>query len=113
MPTELHVLLSTPRLPTLAQWQATPPSPNLPLTLYPPLSPPHPTRSPPPTPHSPLTAFEFHLSPSADLPRAYPGLKGMFPTRDLAAPFRFGPDPTESACALAAIASLAHAADGV
>jgi hypothetical protein len=113
MPTELHVLLSTPQLPTLARWQSALDSLILPVTLDPAFSPQSPAGSLACTLSGQRTTFEFHLTPSPDLTRTYPGLKGMFPTRDLAATFRFGADPTESACALAAIAALAHAADGV
>jgi len=113
MPTELHVLLSTPSLPTLSEWQASLDALGLRVKLDPAFSPSGPAGSLAATLDGRRVTFEFHLSPSADLTGAYPGLKGMFPTRDTSATFRFGPDPTESAAALASLAALARAADGV
>ena len=113
MPRELHLLLSTPNLPTLARWQAALNALGLDVALDPAFVPSHQAGSLPATIDGRRVTFEFHLSPSADLTAAYPGLKGMFPTRDLAATFRSGADGAESAAALASLAALAREADGV
>lgn len=109
MPTELHVILPRPTLPTTAQWQAALDSLSLPVALDPAFAPASPAGSCRATLRGhPPALFEFHTAAASTLYRPYPGLKGMFPTRDLAATFRFGPDATESDCALACLAALAH-----
>jgi hypothetical protein len=112
MSMELHVFLSTPRLPDVSRWQAAIDALGFDqVKLHPASHINQQTSFVAATLGGSRGGFDFQVRPAREVISAFPGLRGMFPTRDLAATFRYGHDPVEVACALAALAGFLRTAD--
>jgi hypothetical protein len=107
MSTELHAFLESHRLPTVSLWQAAINALGLAdLQLDPTAKLPHHVKL-----NGHNAAFDFQTHPAREITSRYPGLKGMFPTRDLAVTVRHGPDPRDRAAALIALAAFVRISD--
>src|SRR5690349_8616815 len=95
MSMELHVLLSTPEVPTVAEWQAAIQARGFDLMLDPNLNLQADAGFTPAAYKGQETGFEFDLSPASDIADRYRTVADLLEGRDRSANFRWGSDLSE------------------
>lgn len=113
MSMELHVFLSSRRVPNVHQWQAAIDSHSFDVRLESSSDVGSDTGFLPAVFMGRESGFEFDVASASDVAEAYPDIAGRLGGLDAVANFRWGGDLDEMACALAAAAALATLSDGV
>ena len=113
MSMELHVLLSSPKLPTVEQWQTAIQAHGFALVLDPDLNLQADAGFTPAMYKGLETGFEFDISPASDIADSYSTVGDLLERRDSSANFRWESDLSECAAATIAAAVLATISDGI
>jgi len=113
MSMELHVLLSSSKLPTVPEWQTAIHVHGFDLVLDPILNLHTDAGFTPAAWKGQKTGFEFDLSPASDIADSYRTVADVLEGRDRSANFRWGSDLSECAAATIAAAVLTTMSEGI
>jgi len=113
MSTELHVLLFSPKLPTVEEWQTAIQAHGFDLVLDSKLNLQADAGFTPAVYEGQETGFEFDLSPASDIADSYSTVGELLEGRDHSANFRWESDLSECAAATIAAAVLATISEGI